>query len=204
VNGPLEDWDAPEEPAAGTPVDVTALARRVVHDAIVERAAAAAREALDRDSDDLEAAIQDAVKAAAAEITPAAPELFYPTLEAFIEDYLVLVYRRALSGPSVTWCPEWWRHAEAIIRLDALWRAWETLRLEPGTGMSVWLRDHADHHMPILLDADGPFKGCEPGAHSARPLAPLPFTPPPPGVVSKHASRTDTSDISRARDAAAR
>ena len=77
---------------------------------------------------------------------------------------------------------EWWRHDEAVARLDALWRAWEHLRLDPATGLSVWFRDHADHHMTILLDADGPFKGCD-GTHSQRPLEPLPPRPPPPGDV---------------------
>ena len=57
------------------------------------------------------------------------------------------MYRRALDGTQRTWCPEWWRHAEAPSRLEALWRAWEHLRLDPATGMSVWFRDHADHHM---------------------------------------------------------
>ncbi|BAS08684.1 hypothetical protein AHiyo4_21060 [Arthrobacter sp. Hiyo4] len=28
--------------------------------------------------------------------------------------------------------------------------------------MSIWWRDHADHHMGVLLSADGPFKGCKP------------------------------------------
>ncbi|WP_216666160.1 DUF4913 domain-containing protein [Actinomyces faecalis] len=26
-------------------------------------------------------------------------------------------------------------------------RSWEHPRQDPATGMSVWLRDHADHHM---------------------------------------------------------
>ena len=62
-----------------------------------------------------------------------------------------------------------------------MWRAWEHLRLDAATGLSVWFRDHADHHMTILLDADGPFKGCDP-THSDRPLEPLPHDPPPPGT----------------------
>lgn len=48
--------------------------------------------------------------------------------------------------------------------------------------MSVWFRDHADHHMAILLSADGPFKGCKPkDGHSNR-LDPFPLEPPPPGL----------------------
>jgi hypothetical protein len=42
----------------------------------------------------------------------------------------------------------------------------------------VWFRDHADHHMAVLLSAEGPFKGCKPDAHGER-LKPLPLTVPP-------------------------
>ena len=77
------------------------------------------------------------------------------------------------SATIAVWCPQWWRHAEAVARLESLWRAWEHLRQDAATGLSVWFRDHADHHMTVLLDADGPFKGCD-GHHSERPLEPLP------------------------------
>lgn len=33
----------------------------------------------------------------------------------------------------------------------------EHLRLDPATGVSVWLRDHADH-LVVLMDPDGPFR----------------------------------------------
>ncbi len=52
----------------------------------------------------------------------------------------------------------WWMHPEAVARLDALWRAWEHLGNDPATGMSVWWRDHADHHMGVLMSPDGPFR----------------------------------------------
>jgi hypothetical protein len=99
--------------------------------------------------------------------------LVFDSLEAFVTGYLLRMYRRSVSGNDTTWCREWWRHPEAIVRLDALWRAWEYLRLDPATGMSVWLRDHCDFHMRVLLSGDGPFKGCTPEAHTGRPLVPL-------------------------------
>jgi hypothetical protein len=111
---------------------------------------------------------------------PGPAGLYFPSLPAFVEEYLALTYRRAMSTHSATWCAQWWRHPEAVVRLDALWRAWEHLRLDPATGMSVWLRDHADHHMAVLLSSDGPFHGCSPDKHTARPLAPLACEPPPP------------------------
>ncbi|MFC3690357.1 DUF4913 domain-containing protein [Aquipuribacter hungaricus] len=111
-----------------------------------------------------------------------APQLYFPTVEVFVRELLAPTYRRSLDGRHRTWCPQWWRHAEAIVRLDALWRAWEHLRLEPALGISVWLRDHADPHMATLLDPDGPFKGCSPEkGHDAR-LKPLPCDEPPVGL----------------------
>lgn len=111
-----------------------------------------------------------------------APEAVYGSVEEFVASYLLPLYRRAVSGQGTTWCAQWWRHPEAWVRLDALWRAWEYLRLDPATGMSVWLRDHADPHMAVLLSADGPFRGCKPEEHSQRPLRPLPSTAIPPGA----------------------
>jgi len=102
------------------------------------------------------------------------PAQVFASVEEFVQRYLLEMYRRAVSGNDTTWCAEWWRHPEAIVRLDALWRAWEYLRLDPATGISVWLRDHCDFHMRVLLSADGPFKGCTPDAHASRPLRPLP------------------------------
>ena len=105
----------------------------------------------------------------------------YATVEDFVRELLAPMYRRALDGTDRSWCPEWWRHAEAISRLDALWRAWEHLRLDPDTGMSVWFRDHADHHMAVLLDSEGPFKRCSP-IKGHRALDELPLEPPPEGL----------------------
>lgn len=108
-------------------------------------------------------------------------ELFYKDLVSFVQEHLSPSYRRSLSGTDRTWCPSWWKHEEAISRLEALWRSWEFLRLDGSTGMSIWWRDHADHHMGVLLSADGPFKGCKPvvDGHAVNKLKPLPCDPPP-------------------------
>jgi len=60
-----------------------------------------------------------------------------------------------------------------------MWRSWEHLRLDGNLGISVWMRDHLDHHMAVLLDADGPFKGCKPDQHAQRVEA-FPLEPPIP------------------------
>jgi hypothetical protein len=119
----------------------------------------------------------DHERAGAAGGEPGAP--VFATLEEWVEKYLLNVYRRSVDGTAMTWCREWWRHPEAYLRLDALWRAWEYLRQQPATGMAVWMRDYCDPHMAVLLSESGPFKGCEPTRHSAYELRPLPTLAPP-------------------------
>jgi hypothetical protein len=94
---------------------------------------------------------------------PAAPAPYFGSMLEWFEEWLRPTYRRSTHGELREWCEEWWQHAEALSRLDALWRAWEALRLDAGTGLSVWWRDHADHHLAALLDPDGPFKACGDG-----------------------------------------
>lgn len=87
---------------------------------------------------------------------------YYANLDEFVRLYLREAYARPINGRTRVWAAEWWKYPEAVIRLDALWRAWEHLRLDPSTGMSVWVRDHADHHMAVLMDPDGPFAAVDP------------------------------------------
>jgi hypothetical protein len=107
-------------------------------------------------------------------------DLHFPHLGAFVADWLVEAYARKL-GHAYVWCPEWYQHLEAMSRLDALWRAWEALRHDGDLGMSVWWRDHADHHMRQLLDPDGPFSGCR-REHTEYPVPALPLIDPPQGL----------------------
>ncbi len=109
-----------------------------------------------------------------------ARELIFGNAAEFVEQFLAPMYRREAR----TWCPQWWRHTEAAYRLTALWLSWEQLRLDPALGMSVWLRDHADHHMAVLLSADGPLKGCKPDTHRDDRLNALTSEPPPAGLYS--------------------
>ncbi len=108
------------------------------------------------------------------------PQLYFGSVDEFVREKLRFVYMRrvAPTGP-YRWAAEWWRSPEAISRLESLWRAWEALRLEPSFGMSVWWRDHADHHMAMLLSPDGPFSDSR---DRNEPGQPLPYTAPPPGM----------------------
>ncbi len=92
------------------------------------------------------------------------PEPVYTAVEDWVIDYFLPMFRRTLGG-EYRWCGHWWRHGEAISRLTCLWHAWEVLRLQPGTGIATWYRDHLDHQLPILMGARGPFYQCSETAH---------------------------------------
>jgi len=83
------------------------------------------------------------------------PQPVYDSVEAWVTGQFLSMYRRPIGG-EYRWCRQWWQHAEAITRLTALWHSWEALRLEPGTGMAIWLRDHLDHQLSVLLGRGGP------------------------------------------------
>jgi len=109
-----------------------------------------------------------------------APPPYYGSTNEFVRDYLRHVYKRRINGQNTFWSPRWWTSAEATARLEALWRAWEHLRLDPSTGPSVWWRDHADPHMSVLLSSAGPFsKEID---VKATVLEPLPHEEPPEGL----------------------
>lgn len=98
----------------------------------------------------------------------------FDRLDDWVNNWLIPVYVRSLESAEVTWCPKWWLHPEAYVRLDSLWRAWEYHRLQPGTGMAVFLRDYLDHHMVVLLSQGGPFTGCKPSGHGEHLPQPFP------------------------------
>lgn len=106
-------------------------------------------------------------------------EPLFPTVEAWVAGHFAPIYRRALGG-EYRWCARWWLHPEAIIRLTALWHSWEVMRLQPGTGIAAWLRDHLDHQLPVLLGRSGPFAACTETEHDELPEARL--CDPPPGL----------------------
>lgn len=114
---------------------------------------------------------------------PAQPKLYYGSVDEFVSKYLRETYKRKIDGRTRVWAANWWEYPEAVIRLEALWRAWEHLRLDPSTGVSVWLRDHADHHMAVLMAPDGPFAEArnDSRSHTSK-NDPLPYVAPPEGL----------------------
>lgn len=118
--------------------------------------------------------------------TEPAVEPAYDDLGAWVEQYLrIVIERRIASGSTsgVRWCARWWSHPEALNRLYAAWRAWENLRADPNTGMSVWWRDHLDPHLAVLTGEYGPMAGCTPDRH--QPTDRLPTLPIPADVLAQ-------------------
>ncbi|MEU1627744.1 DUF4913 domain-containing protein [Streptomyces sp. NPDC020096] len=98
-------------------------------------------------------------------------ETVYPDLATWVEEHLSKLIQRRLGG-SLTWCTEWYRHAEAVSRLNAMWQEWEAAVAE--ATMSNWWLYHCDPHLSVLMSKDaGPFMACKPGDH--RKLEPLPI-----------------------------
>jgi hypothetical protein len=127
--------------------------------------------------------VTDEVKEWDEEQPPAAaaePTRFFGSVDEFVRERLRYTYSRRVGpqGPN-RWSAQWWKYPEAISRLDALWRSWEALRLEPTFGMSVWWRDHADHHMRMLMSTEGPFADSRDQNAQGEPL---PYTAPPAGM----------------------
>ncbi len=133
--------------------------------------------------DELTAAVEKLVADAAvagpaltAEPTPqSAPA--HPSLGDFVGDYLLPMFTRPTLGGRWLWCPHWWEHSEAVSRLTALWHAWEALRDQPGTALGSWYREHLDHHLPILMGPDGPFRDCANGHYTPDPVSAAPYPP---------------------------
>lgn len=124
------------------------------------------------------------------------PPLVYATVNDFVTDWLAPVIRRKLDGQTLTWCPRWWAHPEAVVRLTALWRAWEHLRLDPALGMSQWFLHHCDPHLRELMNADtGPLAKCSvtDGHASVRPLPPLLIEKSDPAMWLDPAFSADTA-----------
>ncbi|MGV9354199.1 DUF4913 domain-containing protein [Streptomyces misionensis] len=113
--------------------------------------------------------------------TPA-PGLVFPSLVEFVEDYVVQIVCTMEGEDPLAWCSSWWAHAEALVRLSAMWRSFEYLRVDAALGMSVWWRDHVDPHMRRLRDPlTGPFAACRrAGTHIEQ--LPLPTEAPPAGM----------------------
>jgi len=90
----------------------------------------------------------------------------FATLDAWVTEYFAVVFSRSIGG-EIRWCPLWSDHPEALTRLEALWRSWETMRLDPNLGMATWLTNHLDPQLGALLSRSGTFAQCGLDRHQA-------------------------------------
>ncbi|MGW3623721.1 DUF4913 domain-containing protein [Streptomyces sp. NPDC000880] len=105
----------------------------------------------------------------------------FGTLEEFVKDYLAPLLGDRDTTHAAAWCPAWFRHPEALVRLNAVWRAFEYLKPDAALGLSNWWLHHADPHLSALMDpVTGPFVRCRSG-HMAG-LRSLPCDEAPPGL----------------------
>jgi hypothetical protein len=113
-----------------------------------------------------------------------------PAFLAWVEDHLSVVEYTHSDKSTAAWCPEWWKHPEAVERLWASFEAREQARQDAAVHMdalSDWWLTHWDRHAAILFDAKaGPFRKCDRnlghlhdsnGAEEQR----VPFYAPPEG-----------------------
>ncbi|WP_436787967.1 DUF4913 domain-containing protein [Yinghuangia sp. YIM S10712] len=123
----------------------------------------------------------------------------FASVEVFVNTYLSRVVCRRLGQGTAMWCPEWWRHPEAVVRFDGLWRAFEYFVVDTETGVSTWWLHHADPHLRAILDPDfGPFALCDPeDGHARHPLEPLPVRPAPEGTWENPLYRITDDDSGR-------
>ncbi|MGW2724867.1 DUF4913 domain-containing protein [Streptomyces sp. NPDC001492] len=109
------------------------------------------------------------------------PKPVFPHAAAWVEGWFIPTFQRKVGPGSLRWCRLWWAHPEAMVRFEALWRSWEVLRLDVGTGLGVWFRDHFDSQLPLLLGPDGPYAQCTTDKH--EPVPDLPAEPVPAAVI---------------------
>lgn len=126
------------------------------------------------------------------ETTGLAADLAFPSLPEFVDGFLLEVAVRHLPPERGRWCITWWDHEEAVLRLEALWDAFEALRMEPGTGMAVWIRDYLDPTMGALTGETSPFRGCDHREGKHKVIPPWPHEEPPAGMFRRAATRDES------------
>lgn len=92
----------------------------------------------------------------------------YPTLQAWVHQWLVPMLERDRNRSQLAWCSSWWKHPEAVAVLGALWHQWEASQDQPWTGMATYM---AHYHYPLierLTQPDGPFGPCWTESRSQR------------------------------------
>lgn len=128
-------------------------------------------------------------------------DVMFRSMVSFYEEYFAVLVQRRVDGVHLAWCPDWWKHGEAVARLNLLWRAFEYLRHDAVLGLSNWWLHHVDPHLAVLMDPrTGPFALCSgPEGHSTE-LGPLPGNPVPEGLFDLPAFSVDVAEAESAAE----
>lgn len=112
------------------------------------------------------------------------PATKFPSFYDWFETWLAGILARKLStsvGKNRVFCPRWFEHPEVVVRLHALWTAWEAAAAaKDGAAMSGWWVHHADPQLRTMLDAEhGPMYLCSREIHQKTPpIRPKLISPP--------------------------
>lgn len=136
-------------------------------------------------------AVRQAEAALGGESTAAVVTPRFASLDVFVEQFILPNFAHENEGADTRWCQTWWRHTEAVTRLEVLWEAFEVARLEPAPAMSKWFIHDFDPHMRVMTDKAGVFHACQSTCGSIPKTAHQkekvwPAVEPPQGQFEKH------------------
>lgn len=94
------------------------------------------------------------------------PDEAFSDTDAWVMGWLCRQVERVV-GSRYRWCARWAEHPEAVMRLDLMFAEYTRAMADRQLGMSAFIRNSLDYHLPHLLAADGPFAGCDPRRHEA-------------------------------------
>ena len=129
------------------------------------------------------------------------PELRFHSVPEFVEHFVIPNWRHGINDESRR-CATWWEHSEAMMHLEALWEAFETMRAsKDGTSSSDFLLRYFNPTMEYLTSRQGPFVLCDAssGKHAIRQLWPV--NPAPEGLFEVYPTPADEPVMDAAADA---
>ena len=116
------------------------------------------------------------------------PDTRFTDVAAWVQQWLApsLSMHVQGDGRGTVFCPQWWDHDPVVVRLTALWEAWE--KASAAKTQSTWWVQHADPHLKALCDGEtGPMRRC--GEHRHVPTRSLHTIPAPAGWLDQLTNR---------------
>lgn len=112
----------------------------------------------------------------------------FESMEEFVVLYVAQVFQSPPNCIEQAWCPEWWRHPEALARFAGLWRSYERHR---ALGvLSDWLLYCAGPQLRSLRAPDrGAFAGCSVTSGHNDALIGMPVNPIPAEFMNDEGGR---------------